>query len=986
MLTVFSNGVGYPLVYDDYYIRELASGLNEIVFNVSVRDEMYRYITEEAKLRDRDEQTYLIKQIDAGDDRAKVVAQIDLDEWKASMLLNYSNNSKTVAATITEVAPQGWAVVDQSMKAIRRTIPQSDDNKEFNVTPLAVVMECCDVYSVRVKFDNKNKIIYIVDPNLFSNVGAFATRDLNLRKLNYKGKSDNFVTRLYAMGADGLTFASINDGKPYVENFTYSNKLICAYWEDNRYTDAQSLLDDATERLAEMAKPSRSYDCEVLDLAKTNPEIYNFENFALFNVITLIDDVKQERFNYQIVERWDYPYYPAKNKIVLSSVTPNLQSVVTAIVNAINNPTSVFSQKLLSTVMTTTALITGNKGGYLILKDTNGDDFPDELLIMDTADIATATQVWRWNKSGLGYSNTGYQGPYTLGMNMLGQINASMISTGSLDAAIITVGILQDTQGKNYWNLETGEFSLAATTEIGGKSIEDYFDESLTQENVFDALTNNGQVQGIFLSGGQLYINGAYIQAGTISTESLSVGIKSQFEHDYVISDIMGDINNWHNSNHAPVPVSYFVDLSTLKTYVDFDGRTLSTFDNVAYAYFYTDAIGKPSMTLSFKVEFFNTVTVATRQIFGGIQYREGSNTRFQGVYLEAGTYQANQEYTFTQSFTLQYNSDYGAWQPRIAFYFVPQVDYGLYDITCVGSQGDYTDSSMTFTQDGLSSTVRKGDVISSINQSPEAVTISASKINLTGDLSLRGDFHSYKTGDDKTYVFLDSGNLKFYQNLNNVADLRFVIASDYYNGQAGILFGDPQDPNTVTKTLVLTEQVKSGYIWATHNGTAPSPGANTTMVSEGEAHFYGGIVTHSTTDMYGTEFTNLIQNPTQFTKAVKNSSGGTQFTSDRRKKRSIKDLVIEKARSFIMGLKPVKYKFLKEISTSDRYHHGFIAQDVKEAMPEDWGIYCEDKEDDTIYLRYDEFLADMVAVIQDQQKRIETLERRINDLTSIQS
>jgi hypothetical protein len=43
--------------------------------------------------------------------------------------------------------------------------------------------------------------------------------------------------------------------------------------------------------------------------------------------------------------------------------------------------------------------------------------------------------------------------------------------------------------------------------------------------------------------------------------------------------------------------------------------------------------------------------------------------------------------------------------------------------------------------------------------------------------------------------------------------------------------------------------------------------------------------------------------------------------------------------------------------------------------MPEDWGLYCVNKENDFIGLRYDEFIADMIAVIQDHERRIQKLE-----------
>ena len=79
-----------------------------------------------------------------------------------------------------------------------------------------------------------------------------------------------------------------------------------------------------------------------------------------------------------------------------------------------------------------TALITGNSGGYVVLHDSNNDGKPDELLIMNTEDIATATKVWRWNLSGLGYSNTGYDGNYGLAMTMEGEIDCSFLRTGTL--------------------------------------------------------------------------------------------------------------------------------------------------------------------------------------------------------------------------------------------------------------------------------------------------------------------------------------------------------------------------------------------------------------------------------------------------------------------------------------------------------------------------------------------------------------------------
>lgn len=88
----------------------------------------------------------------------------------------------------------------------------------------------------------------------------------------------------------------------------------------------------------------------------------------------------------------------------------------------------------------------------------------------------------------------------------------------------IYTGILSDAVGKNFWNLDTGEFSLQASVKIGGKTISEITNESLTQEAIFNKLTNGGQTQGIYLSGGHVYLNASYMQTGSLSADLIKTG------------------------------------------------------------------------------------------------------------------------------------------------------------------------------------------------------------------------------------------------------------------------------------------------------------------------------------------------------------------------------------------------------------------------------------------------------------------------------
>ena len=92
------------------------------------------------------------------------------------------------------------------------------------------------------------------------------------------------------------------------------------------------------------------------------------------------------------------------------------------------------------------------------------------------------------------------------------------ITAQGIVANAIVTGLLSDKTGNNYWDLDTGEFRLSSTGfEVDGETLEQYINDSLTQQQIFNKLTNNGQLQGIYMQDGLLYINGTYIKAGIIT-------------------------------------------------------------------------------------------------------------------------------------------------------------------------------------------------------------------------------------------------------------------------------------------------------------------------------------------------------------------------------------------------------------------------------------------------------------------------------------
>nr|DAY70775.1 MAG TPA: tail protein [Caudoviricetes sp.] len=128
-------------------------------------------------------------------------------------------------------------------------------------------------------------------------------------------------------------------------------------------------------------------------------------------------------------------------------------------------------------------------------------------------------------------------------------------------------------------------------------------------------------------------------------------------------------------------------------------------------------------------------------------------------------------------------------------------------------------------------------------------------------------------------------------------------------------------------------------------------------------------------------------------------STSGSVSTSDMKQKDVIDDYDF-KARDFIMGLKPIAYRLNAKGASGKRIHMGFGAQPVYKlinnlelgdlSLVEAWKIredsdieepYYGEKMDDK-YLRwgmkYEELLAPLVALVQEQQIKIEKLEKII--------
>ena len=461
-----ADGGQIPLDFDKYFIQEETNGEDQIGFTLPLDHADYKLLAEEVQLLDaEDGQVYRITAIDEGAATANIKGKLELSPLRADMRIPYTNGSDTLAGTVEGVLPAGWTVVDHSLSTIRRTIDLD------SATPEDVILGAASAFGgLAIRYKIADKAVHFYAPGDFKAGGVYLTEELNLTSTNFKGSSSGLCTRLYARGKDGLTFAGINGGKDYVENFSYTDKIICAYWEDERYTVAENLLEAAQKKVDASAVPVRSYSCGVVDLAKAwryeegaGSNIYAHLNIQLLTVATLLDTRRGTRIDHQVVQYKRYPHYPDLNVVTLSTKAPTITTTVKQLQDAIENPSSSFRKQMQNLINQMAAGISGHDGGTMEITF-NSEGKPNGIRWGDGDDLATSQKVLWLNLEGVAYGQNGVNGDYsTVWSFAQNGFVADWIVVGTLTANLIKTGLLQSKNGKSWINLDTGAAQLAGT-------------------------------------------------------------------------------------------------------------------------------------------------------------------------------------------------------------------------------------------------------------------------------------------------------------------------------------------------------------------------------------------------------------------------------------------------------------------------------------------------------------------------------------------
>lgn len=356
--------------------------------------------------------------------------------------------------------------------------------------------------------------------------------------------SSGIITRLYAYGkgvqntdSDGdttagygrkLDMSAANNGLTYVEDAEATARWgipgadgtpmpVAGSVDFPECDDAKQLVSLAKARLAQTKDPAATYTLDVTALGRTG---LSQQATGLGDTIAIIDRTFTPELRLQgrvtKIEE-DLAGGEDSTRITIGNVTDtwtrrqnDARQIIDALASdrpAVNNTVANLIRSINELMNATGGWVYETPGQGISVYDAPLDSTPGP-----TQCIQIGGGYWRCASSKTADGNWDFK---------------TLADGRGLYANTLFTGRISDAQGLNHWDLDTGEFALAATSTVGGRTVDDIaggkvaaLDSRLDQREVFDRLTGGGATQGIWLKDGRLYLNGTWLTTGVITDKT----------------------------------------------------------------------------------------------------------------------------------------------------------------------------------------------------------------------------------------------------------------------------------------------------------------------------------------------------------------------------------------------------------------------------------------------------------------------------------
>lgn len=350
------------------------------------------------------------------------------------------------------------ATCQEAMKYLERLMDQPSDIRLFS--------DITRVGSTSIEVSNPLKCIKGIEGSLNQIFGGEMKHEpFKLSLLNRRGR-DHVTTFRYRKNLTGLKVETNFDGLltrifPYadVQNNEGKTERIFGkpvdspninkydgeiYSEYVQFTEDQGVADQKS--LNEVSKKyfsSMNPNCDQPNVS-IELNIRKMEDTALakkfkkFREVGLFDtfDIFHERFKINITAQITKVVYDSLNERVESLEAGDTQyTFFEKQKQEISNTLKGYTGKKYASdfIDVVTNIISGNDGGHVIWWPKNR---PTDLFFCDHPKLEEAKLVLRINKSGIGFSSKGWQGPFDTAWTLDGKFNANFIQTGIIKADV----------------------------------------------------------------------------------------------------------------------------------------------------------------------------------------------------------------------------------------------------------------------------------------------------------------------------------------------------------------------------------------------------------------------------------------------------------------------------------------------------------------------------------------------------------------------
>ena len=402
-------------------------------------------------------------------------------------------------------------------KFLKNHNEQVDDKKKIMLGRVTVTDPNNSLY----RFTNYETTMEVIMTKMVDKLGGYLKlrREEELLYLDYlrleeMGKATeqsiefgvNLLDYTEDLSAEDITTAIIPLGK---EIDGEENDIL------KKYTDIQSVNDGKNYLVSKEAKDEFGWVCRVIrwddvtvpaNLLRKGAEWLKDNQFEMVELALSAVDLSEFGIPTETIECGDrvrciaYPFgmdrvfpvmkqtiplqKPGEIKVVLGSNQAKgyIQSSADAVrqlkeENLVTR--KIDNERVQSAIDNLKAQMNISDGGYKLTEyDSSGRWLRD--LYMDTPDKKTATKVLQVNMNGIGGSNSGYEGPYAVGMTLDGMIYGNRIMSHSIDAEKLSVSYTSqvekqildskteaisdtDRKLKNYYTINEVNTRLSAT-------------------------------------------------------------------------------------------------------------------------------------------------------------------------------------------------------------------------------------------------------------------------------------------------------------------------------------------------------------------------------------------------------------------------------------------------------------------------------------------------------------------------------------------